>query len=260
MQGWLIFLRKERKMVTVKETIESGITPISLEFFPVVFFNSDEKLLRSTMTVNSLDLGALGSDQYRFVARRSGIGAQLVRRHLLKLFRELSVMVAIDPDIAAVTVPVYARLLFDDTLVNDLLELQSLYYEVAPKKICIELSADILYEDLAVAKEKIDEIRSLGYSVAISEVGDRFCPVFRLSELDFDYAFMDAYSVRTLGDDSAERIAGSLAEYLHRLDVKVIAPGLDTGDKIEAARRIGADGYTEEVLVDWNREDASSNE
>lgn len=247
-------------MVTVKETIESGITPLSLEFFPVGFFTDEEKLLRSIITVNSLDLGVLGHDQYRFVARRTGLGARLVRCHLLKLFRELSAMIAIDPNAATVTVPVYARWLFDGTLVNDLLELQSLYYEVAPKKICIELSADILYEDLAVAKEKIDEIRALGYSVAISEVGDRFCPVFRLSELNFDYAFMDAYSVKTLGDDSAERIAGSLVEYLHRLGVKVIAPGLDTGEKIEAAKRIGADGYTEELLADLNREDTSSNE
>jgi EAL domain-containing protein (putative c-di-GMP-specific phosphodiesterase class I) len=96
--------------------------------------------------------------------------------------------------------------------------------------------------------------------VAISEVGDCFCPVFRLSELDFDYAFMDVYSVKTLGDDSAERIAGSLAEYLHRINVKVIAPGLDTEEKVVAAKRVGVDGYTEESLAYFNREDASSDE
>ena len=247
-------------MVTVKQTLESGITPISLEFFPVRFFHSDEKLLRSIITVNSLDLGTLGYHQYRFVARRTKLGSQLVSRHLLKLFRTLPEMLERDPDIAAVTVPVYARLLFEGELASELVEIQSLYFEVPPKKICIELSADILYEDLAVAKEKIDELRALGYKVAISEVGDRFCPVFRLSELDFDYAFMDEYSVKTLGDDSAEHVAGSLVGYLHHLGVRVIAPGLDTEEKIRAAKQVEADGYTEESFSCFDREDVTLDE
>ena len=247
-------------MVTVKETLESGITPIDLDFIPVKLFDSSEKLQRSFIVVNSLELGVLDYRQYRFVARRTKLGAQLVKRHLLKLFRALPEILESDPDISAVTVPVYARLLLEGELASELVDIQSLYYEVPPKKICIELSADILYEDLGAAKEKINEIRELGYKVAISEVGDCFCPVFRLSELDFDYAFMDDYSVRSLDDDSAERVAGSLVEYLHRQDVKVIAPGLDTEGKIAAAKLIGADGYTEESPTYVNREDTSSDE
>ncbi len=247
-------------MVTVKETIESGITPISLEFFPVSLFDSDEKLLRSILTVNSLDLGALGYPQYRFVARRTKLGNELVSRHLLKLFRALPEMLRNDPDISAVTVPVYARMLFDGALASMLVDIQSLYYEVPPRKVCIELSADILYEDLAVAKEKIDELKDLGYRVAISEVGDQFCPVFRLSELNFDYAFMDEYSVKSLDDDSAQRIAGSLVDYLHHLNAKVIVPGLDTQQRIEAAKHIGADGYTDQALASFERENDDERE
>jgi EAL domain-containing protein (putative c-di-GMP-specific phosphodiesterase class I) len=71
---------------------------------------------------------------------------------------------------------------------------------------------------------------------------------------------MDDYSVRSLDDDSAERVAGSLVEYLHRQDVKVIAPGLDTEGKIAAAKLIGADGYTEESPTYVNMEDTSSDE
>jgi EAL domain-containing protein (putative c-di-GMP-specific phosphodiesterase class I) len=102
----------------------------------------------------------------------------------------------------------------------------------------------MLYEDLDVASEKIDELRLLGVKVAIFEVGDRFCPVFRLSELKFDYAFMDSYSTESLGGDSAARIAGSLVNYLHHLGALVIAPSLDSQEIIESAKLIGADGYT----------------
>ena len=84
----------ERKMATVKETVESGNTPINLKFSEVKFFEGDEKIIRSFLTVNSLDLGVLGYAQYRFVARRTRAGNHLVRRHLEKLFRVMPTFLA----------------------------------------------------------------------------------------------------------------------------------------------------------------------
>ena len=128
-----------------------------------------------------------------------------------------------------------------------LVDVISLYPDVPIGRICIELSADILYEDIKAASEKINELRALGVKVAICEVGDEFCPVFRLSEIKFDYAFMDVYSTSSLDGEDAERIAGSLVKYLHYLDAKVIAPGLDSEAKIAGAKSVGADGYTEDT-------------
>ena len=237
-------------MVTVKETVESKIKPITLDFQEVRLFDSSAKIVRSFLTVNSLDLGVLGYAQYRFVARRTKVGNQLVKRHLEKLFRRIPELLLKNPEIVCFTVPVYARLLSDSELAAMLVDMISLYPEVPAGKVCIELSADILYEDLKTAREKIDELRELGVKVAICEVGDEFCPVFRLSEIKFDYAFMDAYSTERLGTDDAERVAGSLVSYLHHLSVKVVAPGLGSAEKIESARLVGADGYTTEELLD----------
>ena len=231
-------------MVTVKETIESGITPITLDFSQIKFFESKSKIIRSFITVNSLDLGVLTYREYRFVARRTKVGNDLVRRHLEKLFRLVPDLLSKNPEIDCFTVPVYARLLNDSELCGMLIDLISLYPDVPIGKICIELSADILYEDVKSASEKINELRALGVKVAICEVGDEFCPVFRLSEIKFDYAFMDVYSTSALAGEDAERIAGSLVKYLHYLDVKVVAPGLDTEEKIAGAKAVGADGYT----------------
>ena len=233
-------------MATVKETVESGITPITLEFSEIKFFESNEKIVRSFITVNSLDLGVLGYKQYRFVARRTRVGNQLVRRHLEKLFRIIPDLISENPEISCITIPVYARLLGDGELAAMIVDIHSLYPEVPIGKVCIELSADILYEDLAAASERIDQLRELGVKVAICEVGDQFWPVFRLSEIKFDYAFMDSYSTDSLDGDSAERIAGSLVKYLHYLDANVVAPGLDSNEKIEGAKSVGVDGYTED--------------
>ena len=237
-------------MATVKETLESNIKPIVLDFSEVRFFESEKRMLRSFLTVNSLDLGVLGYEQYRFVARRTKVGNQLVRRHLEKLFRLIPDLILENPEISCITVPVYARLLGDGELAAMIVDLHSLYPETPIGKVCIELSADVLYEDLTVATERIDQLRELGVKVAICEVGDQFCPVFRLSQIKFDYAFMDSYSTDSLGGESAERIAGNLVKYLHYLDARVVAPGLDSNEKIECAKRVGVDGYTEDVNED----------
>lgn len=231
-------------MASVKEILESNIKPITVDFSDVRFFESDKKIYRSFLTVNSLDLGVLGYSQYRFVARRTKVGNHLVRRHFEKLFRLMPSLIETHPEIECFTVPVYARLLAESELASMLVDLISLYPEIPACKICVELSADILYEDLEAASKKINELRELGVKVAICEVGDMFCPVFRLSEIKFDYAFMDVYSTASLAGEEKERIAGSLVKYLHYLDVPVIAPGLDSEAKILGAKSVGADGYT----------------
>ena len=234
-------------MVTVKETVESGIAPITLDFSEINFFESNSKVIRTFITVNSLDLGVLTYRQYRFVARRTKIGNRLVKRHLEKLFRVVPDILAEHPEIDCFTVPVYAKLLADNELEDMLREVVEQYPDVPLAKICIELSADILYEDLKAAAQMINELRPLGVKIAICEVGDEFCPIFRLSELNFDYAFLDVYATDRLDGEDAERIAGSLVNFLHHLSVKVVAPYLDSEEKIECAKNLSVDGYTTEV-------------
>ena len=230
----------------VKETVQSGITPIVLDFDKVVFFADESPVVRTLLRINSLDLGTLTYSQYRFVARRTKQGNHLVRRHLEKLFRIIPDLT--EKGVASVfTVPVYARLLAGGELAAMLIDAFSLFPEVTPSSVCIELSADVLYEDLAAAREGIEQLRTLGVKIAICEVGDEFCPVFRLAELPFDYAFIDSFATASLAREDSERVAGSLVQYLHYLKVKVIAPSLKTDAEIAEAERVGLDGYTVEV-------------
>ena len=228
----------------VKELIDSGVPPIVLHYEPVRFFSSAETVLRTFLVVNSLELGTLTMREYRFVARRTKQGDHLVERHLVKLCREIPKLLAARPNVTCFTVPAYARLLRGGVLAKMVLETLALFPAVAPRSLCIELSADILYEDMDEAAMRIDELRSIGVKVAIAEVGDEFCPVFRLTSTAFDYAFLDRYATDSLLGDGADRIAGSLVGFLHYLKVKVVAPQLEVEEQIIAAEAVGCDGYT----------------
>lgn len=223
--------------------VESGVEPITLLYDTVHFFDGMPEMKRSFLQINSLDLGTLTYREYRFVARRTKQGEQLVRRHLHGVLRAAPSMLN-EGRLSAITVPVYARSLQSGKLAELLFEALALFPKVSPATLCVELSADILYEDVALARERIDELRSLGVRVSVGEVGDEFCPVFRLSSFAFDYAFLDAYAVEHLLDDNAEQSVGALIEYLHTLQVRVIAPDLADGEQIARARALGCDGYT----------------
>ncbi len=231
----------------VNETVSSGITPLRLTYDRINYFAVNKYILRSFLVIDSLDLGTLTYREYRFVARRTKQGNELVKRHIEKLFRAYTEVVGDDGSLECITIPVYARLLKGGELAELLMEALADFPAVSPDKICIELSADILYEDMTEAKERIKVIRDMGFRIAICEAGDEFCPVFRLSELDFDYAFTDNFATETLATADDERVAGSLVKFLHLINVKVFAPGIHTDEARDGAKRLEFDGFGMEV-------------
>ena len=102
----------------------------------------------------------------------------------------------------------------------------------------------MLYEDMEEMRIRIDELSHLGVKVAISEVGDEYCPIFRLSGVKLDYAFLDEYAVKSLSTDERERVAGNIIKYLHSLGAKVIAPGPVDAYGLENASELDLDGFT----------------
>ena len=247
-------------MATVQETIDSGITPIVIEIDEAHHFESREKLARTFLTINSLDLGVLTYRQYRFVARRTKQSAQLTDRHVQKLFRRLPELLEDRADISCYIIPVYARLVKDGELVDILLRAMSIYPDAYPGRVCIEISADILYEDIDGVKERIQQLRNMGFRIAISEVGDRFCPIFSLAEIPFDYAFLNEAVMAKLVLPDGDRVVGSIVNYLKSLDVKVFAPDVSDPELLFDLKRVGCDGYTktwlDEIAEDETAEEA----
>ena len=230
-------------MTTVQQTVESGIIPIVIELNDVVFFESSERLSRTFLTINSLDLGVIGYPQYRFVAHRTKQAYQLTERHLTKLMRIIPTLVVERPEISCYVVPVYARLLKSGELVDILLKALALYPEAYAGRVCIELSCDVLFEDLDEVRAAIEQIRSMGFKTAISEIGDTFCPVFRVAELPLDYVFLDPSVItRLTADDAGERVVGSFISYLKELGTLVFAPDAYDEATTAALRRVGCDG------------------
>ncbi len=228
----------------VRETLESGITPLTFDYQNVVFFGKETGILRTTMVLHSPDVGTLTYREYRFVARRTRPGLHMVKRHVEKLLRLIPKVTEQYPNIECFTVPVFPRMIRDGELIRILYDAFAMSPAVHPSQVCIEVSADILYEDTETVRARLEEIRELGVKVAINEVGDEYCPFFKLSGLPFDMIFLDGYATDILDSSEAEQVMGGLVQYLKSFGVPVIAPELETDAQLAAAKLLECDGYS----------------
>ena len=235
----------------VQQVIDSGITPIEMIYQPVHMFDGQSTVQRTVLAINSLDVGRLEFDQYRFVAARCKQGERMVRCHVTKLLRAISK--AVDENtlgkVVCFTIPVYARTLRDGVLPEILYEGFTNFPKAQPSRVCVEISADILYEDIDWLAEAVNKLREIGVKVAISEVGDAYCPVFRLAGVKFEYAFLDTHAIKLASTEQADETVKWLVEYLHARGTRVFAPNLE-GDRERATMlAMGCDGYTEPAVV-----------
>jgi EAL domain-containing protein (putative c-di-GMP-specific phosphodiesterase class I) len=168
----------------------------------------------------------------------------MVKRHVEKLLRLIPKVTEQYPNIECFTVPVFPRMIRDGELIRILYDAFAMNPAVHPSQVCIEVSADILYEDTETVKARLEEIRELGVKVAINEVGDEYCPFFKLSSLPFDMIFLDGYATDILETSEAEQVMGGLIQYLKSFGVPVIAPELETDAQLAAAKLLECDGYS----------------
>ena len=228
----------------VYETLEAGITPLVFDYRNVVFFGKETNVVRTALVINSLDVGCLGFEEYRFVARRSRAGVSLVKRHVEKLLRLIPTFLEKYPQIEYFTLPAFPRMILDGDLTRFLYDAFGQARDVHPSRVCLEVSADILYEDTDTVQARLEELRDLGVRVAISEVGDEFCPLFKLNSIPFDMILLDPFATALLERPESDRLLGNMIQFLRSFGVPVIAPGLESDDQVAAAKRLECDGYS----------------
>ncbi len=225
-----------------KQTVQSGVVPIVLSCYTVKHFDSEKTdILRSILSINSLELGVLTPAEYRFVARRTKQGDALVEKHIEKLMLHYNSIAKKFREFECITLPAFPRLLKENRLSHLLAAALQNNSHIPPDRICVELSADVLFENFDGVKSEVAKLRELGVRIAISEAGDDFCPLTRLSALKPDFVFADAVDASRIHPESEE--TANLVRYCKLAGAGIYAPLLADKALIAASKQLGFDGY-----------------
>ena len=227
----------------VEETLGSGIKPIMLDAQCVKNYQGELEGVRTSLVVKSLALGTLTANEYRFVARRTVQANGLVERNIEKLFYFYEGLKKEFEGAGFFTVSVYARTLLGGELRRMLMAELTKHPNVDASKIVLEMSADILFENMEEFGKEIAALKDVGFKIALCEVGSEFCPVLRLNEIPYDIVFLDGYVPNTLETDGREQEMQALMSIITTRPTRVYASCV-TQEQIPLLIKLGTDGYT----------------
>lgn len=227
----------------VEQTLDSGIKPIVLDVQRVKNYAEEIEGVRTSLTIKSLALGTLTANEYRFIARRTVQANGLVERNIEKLFYFFDKIQKEHEGAKFFTVSVYARTLLGGELSRMLLEEMRKHPSVDTTKIALEMSADILFENMPEFRKEILAVKELGFKIALCEVGSEFCPLLRLNEIPYDIVFLDGYVPNSIEANGREQEMMAVMNMITTHPVKVYGSCV-TKEQIPILEKLGADGYT----------------
>jgi len=143
--------------------------------------------------------------------------------------------------VEAVNVNVAARQLHDPALVGTVARILAAT-GLAPNALRLEVTEQVLMEDLREATGPLRALRALGVRLAIDDFGVGYPSLGHLREVDADVLKIDRSFVRDLTtDQGSANIVEAVTWLAHAFGMQVTAEGVETAEQASAARAIGCD-------------------
>ena len=110
-----------------------------------------------------------------------------------------------------------------------------------PAGLTLEITENVLIEDLGAVIERLEAIRELGVRIALDDFGTGFSSLGYLSRLPIDVLKLDRSFVSQLGTPGQRALFCGIIELAHNLDLVAVAEGVETHEQLELLREIGCE-------------------
>lgn len=138
-----------------------------------------------------------------------------------------------------VFVPVHHQCLVDDTLLLNDEPLLAIAHQVV-----LQVVEPMKLEDSEVTRQKIKKLRAAGYRLAIDDVPAYYVDKDLLSWLNPDYARLDLSNVQRFSVCGLQsKLVEAVTRILHKLNIRVIAKGVELQENINLFQKLGCDLY-----------------
>ena len=111
---------------------------------------------------------------------------------------------------------------------------------IAPQRVVIELSEQYPLDDANVIRDVIRHYKSLGFEIAIDDLGAGYAGMRSWVELRPDYVKIDRHFIENIHDDDVKQeFVLSIQEIARGLGCQVIAEGIETREEYNTLCRMG---------------------
>ncbi len=148
-------------------------------------------------------------------------------------------------DEAGIGIPISINLSASDLLDFELPDLvgQALAtWEIPPRRLRLEITETMMVEESQQVSEVLSGLRALGLSLSIDDFGTGYAGMSYLQRLPVDEVKIDQRFVRQAAVNPRDReIIASIAQLAHRLNLTVLAEGVEDESTAEVLHTLGCD-------------------
>jgi diguanylate cyclase (GGDEF)-like protein/PAS domain S-box-containing protein len=113
---------------------------------------------------------------------------------------------------------------------------------IEPSRLVLEMTESTLVDDAERASTVFGALRDLGVSIAIDDFGTGYSSLLYLKRFPADVLKIDRSFVDGLGADAGDSaIVAAVVRLAHRLDLTVIAEGVETPEQLAHLKRLGCE-------------------
>lgn len=111
--------------------------------------------------------------------------------------------------------------------------------------LCLELTERDMIKNVEQCKEHIRKLQKYGIKVALDDFGTGYSSITHLIDLPIDIIKIDRILVKEIHRKTRNQaLVAGIIEMAHRLNIKVVAEGVETSAEYELMNRLGSD-YTQ---------------
>lgn len=186
----------------------------------------------------SPELGTVPPDRFIAVAERAGLIVQLGRKLIdlvckdLVTYPGLKVSLNISP----------LQLMAPDFIPAFLKDLST--HNIDASRVEVELTESIIVDDARLALERIETLRSAGFTIALDDFGTGYSSMGYLARLRFDTLKIDRSFVHSVHNSERDgTVVDGMIRIAHALNLRVIAEGVETADEFHSLKELGCDHF-----------------
>lgn len=189
---------------------------------------------------NHPERGPISPGVFIPLAEESGAISDLTRLMFRKAFAELSEHGHLHRDESfTVSVNVSGRDLRQGYL-GEFLQLLLEEYQVPPHRLELELTENIVFQNLDRARSMLLALKDLGLRIAVDDFGSGYSTLRQIADFPIDTLKIDRSFIRALDPGcTMEAIVAGIIEIAGRLGIEVIAEGVETKEQVAVLASLG---------------------
>jgi diguanylate cyclase (GGDEF)-like protein/PAS domain S-box-containing protein len=115
-------------------------------------------------------------------------------------------------------------------------------FRIAARDLVLEVTESTFLRDYRVPSEVLHELKELGVRLALDDFGTGHSSLSRLSELPFDSVKIPRPFIQGLGHNNSHfALAQGIVDLGHRMELSVVAEGIETPTQLSRVRAIGCE-------------------